>query len=163
MIDDALDTLSDHDRQVVILRYFEAQRFAEIGRVFGISEEAARKRTDRALDCLRDALARRGITSTAGAVGVLLETSGIEAAPAGLASSVIATATPTAGTGIGFCPNTPSESQQRASEPNRRGQPLRNQLGGSSARIGWLSHSGAAGRHRTRRASAKAKLRKTET
>ena len=54
----------------------------------GLSENAARMRVDRALDKLRAALAKRGVTSTATALAAVLAERAIGAAPAGLAAHV---------------------------------------------------------------------------
>lgn len=105
MIDTALDDLPDCEREMVLLRFFQTRSFAEVGAAFGVSEEAARKRIERALDRLRDALARHGITSTAAAVATALGASAAVAAPAGLASSIVtaaAAAGSTALAGISF-------------------------------------------------------------
>jgi RNA polymerase sigma factor (sigma-70 family) len=88
VIDDAMQDLSAADRETVLLRYFDGQRLAEIGTRLGISENAARMRVDRAIDKLREALARRGVTSTAAAVGSLLARNAVKAAPAGLSARV---------------------------------------------------------------------------
>lgn len=100
LIDDALDALPEHDRRVLLRRFFQAQRFSDIGREFSISEEAARKRADRALEVLRRQLSRRGITSTAAGLATVLEAGAVEAAPAGLAGSVIAAATAAPATAV---------------------------------------------------------------
>lgn len=104
MINEALSALSDRDRDAVALRLFEGRPFAEIGRVLRLSEEAARKRVERALDRMAQALARRGITSTSGAVAVALAEKATCAAPAGLAPSiagtVLASAAPLPGGGL---------------------------------------------------------------
>ena len=65
VIDAAIDELSEPDRVAVVMRFLERHPFARIGAALRISEDAARMRTDRALEKLRSALARRGITSTA--------------------------------------------------------------------------------------------------
>jgi RNA polymerase sigma factor (sigma-70 family) len=64
MIDDALHELDDRDRDAVLLRFFEGRPFADIGAALRLSDDAARMRVERALDKLRAALARRGVTST---------------------------------------------------------------------------------------------------
>jgi hypothetical protein len=64
-----------------------------------VSEDAARKRVDRALDRLGAHLARRGITSTGAALGLLLAREVSVAVPAGVAASVAAMAM--AGAGVG--------------------------------------------------------------
>ena len=60
VLDDAMSMLSDGEREAVLLRYFEGNDFRIVGAALGLSEDAARKRVSRALDKLRDALARRG-------------------------------------------------------------------------------------------------------
>lgn len=53
----ALDNLSEDDRELVTLVYWEQLTAAEAARVVGISAAAARKRLERARRCLRDLLA----------------------------------------------------------------------------------------------------------
>jgi RNA polymerase sigma factor (sigma-70 family) len=78
VLDDAMAQLDDEDRSAVLLRFFSGQTFAEVGRIFQISEDAARKRVDRAVDKLRRNLGLRGIVSTSSALGLAL---GAHAAP----------------------------------------------------------------------------------
>ena len=92
VLDEALDGLPDGDRDAIALRFLERRPFAGIGAVFGVSEDAARMRVDRALDKLRTGLARRGITSTAAALGTALGQHAVGAAPAGFASDLSAAA-----------------------------------------------------------------------
>lgn len=91
VIDDVLLELEDEDRQSVLLRFFGQQTFAAIGQQLGMTENAAQKRVDRALDRLNAALVRRGITSTATVLGVALARGGVTA-PTGLGASVTAAA-----------------------------------------------------------------------
>lgn len=88
MLDAAVLTLRDADRDVVALRFFEKRSFAEIGSALRISEEAARKRLDRALKKLRSRLGRRGLTSTAAGLACALGETGAGAAPVGLAAGI---------------------------------------------------------------------------
>ncbi len=88
VLDDALDGLSDDDRQAVLLRFFEGKSFADVGAKLRLAENTARMRVDRALDKLHAALARRGVTSTTAALAVALANQVGVAAPAGLAASV---------------------------------------------------------------------------
>jgi len=99
LLDAAIDELPEADRTTVILRFLEHRPFAEIAAILQVSEDAARMRTDRALDKLRPALARRGITSTAGALGAILLDQPLLAAPAGLAGTLASQAMTTAGAG----------------------------------------------------------------
>lgn len=86
LLDAAIDELPETDRAAVVLRCLEQRPFAEIGAALQLSADAARMRTERALDKLRAALARRGITSTTAALGLLLAGQPLTAAPAGLAA-----------------------------------------------------------------------------
>lgn len=102
-LDEAMQALGPHDREVILLRFFSERRFAEIGDRLGLSEKAAQMRVDRALEKLRVALARRGITSTAAALAVALADQAVVAAPAGwsaaVAGSVLANSAPAASSG----------------------------------------------------------------
>ena len=91
LLDDALQELDERDRQPVLLRFFGQQTFAGIGEQLGLTENAAQKRVERALDRLHAALMRRGVTSTSAALGVILAQTGVSA-PAPLAASVTAAA-----------------------------------------------------------------------
>jgi RNA polymerase sigma-70 factor (ECF subfamily) len=57
----ALESLSEQQRHVVILKLFEGRRFAEIAEIVGASEEACKMRLSRALLHLRTELSRRGV------------------------------------------------------------------------------------------------------
>ena len=92
IIDEVLDNLPTRDREVVLLRFFQAQAYPEIGHRLGISDEAARKRVERALDGLRNLLTYRGISSTSAALAIILGSETIVAAPAGLATSIVSSA-----------------------------------------------------------------------
>jgi RNA polymerase sigma factor (sigma-70 family) len=72
VLDEAMTQLGGSEREAVLLRFFSGHSFAEIGGVLQISEEAARKRVDRALDKLRENLGRRGMVSTASALATAL-------------------------------------------------------------------------------------------
>jgi RNA polymerase sigma factor (sigma-70 family) len=89
---EAMDELNERERQAVLLRFFEARPFAQVGLVLGVSEDAARMRVERALEKLRGLLARRGVTSTSAAVTALLAQEAVCAVPAGLAATVTSSA-----------------------------------------------------------------------
>jgi RNA polymerase sigma factor (sigma-70 family) len=88
VLDDAMYELGEKDREAILLRFFENRPLAEVGAKLGLAENSARMRVDRALEKLRERLARRGITSTAAALGAAIATQPVNAAPAGLASTV---------------------------------------------------------------------------
>lgn len=90
VIDEALGELKERERAAILLRFFEKKPLAEVGAALALTETAARSCVDRALDKLHAALARRGITSTAAALGVALANQVAVAAPVGLAASATA-------------------------------------------------------------------------
>lgn len=93
IIDDSLSQLGDGDREVVLLRFFANLPFAQIGARLSVTENAARMRSERALERLRVLIARRGVTSTAVALGLALESQASTAlVPTGLATSVTSSA-----------------------------------------------------------------------
>jgi RNA polymerase sigma factor (sigma-70 family) len=87
-LDEVIVALRDDEREAVALRFFEQRSFAEIGATLQLSEEAARKRLDRALEKLRLALSRRGLTSTSLALTATLGELGANTGPAGLATQI---------------------------------------------------------------------------
>jgi RNA polymerase sigma factor (sigma-70 family) len=93
VLDDALDRLNEGDRRAIVLRFFENLSYAEVGSVVGLREEAARMRVTRALEKLRAQLQRRGVASTAAALGGILSTQAVTAAPTGLAIGIVARVT----------------------------------------------------------------------
>ncbi|HVU32485.1 MAG TPA: sigma-70 family RNA polymerase sigma factor [Opitutaceae bacterium] len=99
LLDGAIDELPEKDRSAVVLRFFGHQSFVQVGSALRVSEDAARMRVDRALGKLQLLLARRGITSTAAALGIALTTEAIAAAPRGVAARIFVGALSSAGTG----------------------------------------------------------------
>jgi RNA polymerase sigma factor (sigma-70 family) len=87
-LDAALGELSEPDRDALLLRYFEHKSAREMAQVFRISDEAAQKRVTRAVERLRQFLAKRGITTGANALVLLIAANAVQAAPAGLAATV---------------------------------------------------------------------------
>lgn len=85
VLDEAMHELDERDRDAILLRYFEGRAFAEVGAACGLNENSARMRVERALEKLRTRLARRGITSTAGALAGVLSQQAVSAAPAAVA------------------------------------------------------------------------------
>jgi RNA polymerase sigma factor (sigma-70 family) len=100
-LDEALDALSEEDREAVLLRYFGQKRMREVGQALGVSEDAAKMRVSRAVDRLRGLLALRGVTCTAVALAGLMSERSIEAAPTHLLPRLVAlkSTASTSGTG----------------------------------------------------------------
>jgi RNA polymerase sigma factor (sigma-70 family) len=85
VLDEALDGLNESDRQVILLRFFEQKTMADLGRAFGVNEDAAKMRVSRSLERLRTQLGGLGATCSAALLGTLLFERSVEAAPKGLA------------------------------------------------------------------------------
>jgi len=92
LLEEAMGTLNEKDRDAVVLRYFEGKRLKEVGDSMGVSEDAAKMRVSRALDKLRGFLVQRGIVVPEALLAAALAENGVAAAPAGLAGAVSAAA-----------------------------------------------------------------------
>lgn len=90
LLDDAINELGAEDRTAILARFFEQRDFQAVGEALGSSEEAARKRVNRAVEKLHLLLKRRGVTLPVAALGTVLATEAVTAAPAGLAAGVAA-------------------------------------------------------------------------
>ena len=102
VLDDAIDRLGSKDRAAIVLRFVERRQLQAVGEALGLSEDAAGKRVNRALEKLRRFLAQKGVVLTASGLAGVLMAETLEAVPLGLASSISATAIQTAGASIGF-------------------------------------------------------------
>ncbi|MEO5957589.1 MAG: sigma-70 family RNA polymerase sigma factor, partial [Opitutaceae bacterium] len=92
MIDEALDSLAERDREAVLLRYFAGRSYADVGARLRLSENAARMRTERALDKMHGLLSARGLTSTTAALAAAFASQASIAAPASLAAAATSAA-----------------------------------------------------------------------
>ena len=91
ILDDALLELPEKDRQTLLLRYFENRPFREIAQRLGVGEDAAQKRSARALETLATILRRRGAaTVTASLAARTLEAAALTTAPVPLAAAIAA-------------------------------------------------------------------------
>ncbi len=88
-LDDAIGGLSEKDRRVLLLRFFEDMPLAALGRMLGISEDAAKKRVARAVERLRHLLVGRGAAATGASLGAILQASTAQAAPTYLAKATV--------------------------------------------------------------------------
>lgn len=92
LLDEIVDLLPEHDREVVLLHVVEGLPFAEVGARLSLKADAARMRVNRALERLRENLARRGITSTAAALMSALSAQAFSGPAAPSAAAVAAEA-----------------------------------------------------------------------
>ena len=104
-LDESLNELDPKDRDALVLRYLRKQNLRAVGATLSISEDAAQKRVDRALEKLHVLLKQRGATLTVAALGTALATQAVTAAPAGLAASIAkialaGAAAPSSGTAV---------------------------------------------------------------
>ena len=88
LLDEALATLGERDRQAVLLRFFENKSLSEVGNTLGAGEDTSRKRVSRALDKLRKFFNKRGVVSTTAVIGETISTHSIQTVPAMLAKTV---------------------------------------------------------------------------
>jgi RNA polymerase sigma factor (sigma-70 family) len=88
LLDEALATLGETDRQTVLLRYFENKSLAEVGSHLGMGEDTARKRVARALEKLHRYFSKRGVSSTTAIIAGAISANSVQAAPAALAKTV---------------------------------------------------------------------------
>ena len=87
-LDEALAKLPRTDRDALLLRFAEGRNHREVGAALGLSEEAARKRVDRALDRLRTGLLPHSTGLSLLILGGLLAERLVAAPPVDLAASI---------------------------------------------------------------------------
>ncbi len=88
VIDEALAKLSKNERTLILARYYERRSHRSTAEELGISEDAARMRTARALEKLRRVLKKRGVATTAALLGTAVAANAVTSAPPALASSI---------------------------------------------------------------------------
>lgn len=86
VLDGVLAKLGTAGRDAIVLRFFEENSLADVGRRLGISEDAAKKRVSRSLAQMRAMLLRQGITLGAEGIGSVLGVIAVRPAPAALAA-----------------------------------------------------------------------------
>jgi RNA polymerase sigma factor (sigma-70 family) len=99
LLDEAISGLNEADHDALALRFFKNQDLRSVGLALGMSDDTAQKRVARALEKLREHLARHGITTTGAALAMVISANAVQAAPIGLAAT-ISTAATLAGTTI---------------------------------------------------------------
>ena len=104
LLDEAISRLAGADQTVVVLRFLRGLSLREVGRATGTTEEGARKRIQRAIERLRNQLAKLGVLPTDGgssALGAILAARVIEPVPATAVSQATAAAASAAGSAAG--------------------------------------------------------------
>lgn len=89
VVDEALDELSETDRQTLLLRFFDGRKMRELAEKLGITEDAAKMRVSRSLDRLRERLTAKGVQTTAASLAAFLAEQAVTALPAAAAQSIL--------------------------------------------------------------------------
>src|SRR5215510_2427859 len=92
LLDDAMAKLCEKDRDAVVLRFLEGKSLHAVGAVLGVSEDAAKMRVNRAMEKLRRIFSKRGVTLTTALITGAMSANSVQAAPVGLAVTVMAVA-----------------------------------------------------------------------
>ncbi|HEY4416757.1 MAG TPA: sigma-70 family RNA polymerase sigma factor [Verrucomicrobiae bacterium] len=90
LLDEAMGKLGEHDRDAIVLRYFQNQSLSQVGAALGLEERAAQKRVMRAVEKLRKFFLKRGLTPAAVAMLGSVSANSVQAAPPGLAAIISA-------------------------------------------------------------------------
>lgn len=101
-LDEALDKLSDPERRLILLRFFERKRMADMAAVLGITEDAVKMRVSRVVEKLRGLLAAQGVTITAAFLVACLADRAVEAAPASVIERLESLRAESAAPGVKF-------------------------------------------------------------
>ena len=88
LLDEAIASLNETDRNAIVLRFMEGRDFKEVGAALGATEDSGRMRVNRALEKLRVFLARRGVALSAAVIAGALSANAVQAAPPALLGSV---------------------------------------------------------------------------
>jgi len=88
LLEEAMLRLGQTDRDALVLRFFEGHSLSEVGVRLGTSEEAAKKRVNRALEKLHRYFNNCGVTSSTDILAGAISAHSIQVAPAALATSI---------------------------------------------------------------------------
>jgi len=88
ILDEALAQLGEADRNAILLRFLEGLNHRQVGAAMGLSEEAAKKRVNRAMERLRQFFTGRGFTLSATGMASALGVNALLATPPGLLTNV---------------------------------------------------------------------------
>jgi RNA polymerase sigma factor (sigma-70 family) len=92
LLEEAMLRLGQTDRDAVVLRFFEGRSLNEVGTALGTSEDAAKKRVNRAVEKLRGLFAKGGVVIPATVLTAAISANSVQAAPVALAKTATAVA-----------------------------------------------------------------------
>jgi len=88
LLEQAMAQLRQADQDAVLLRFFAGKSLREVGATLGISDDAAQKRVNRAIDRMRAYFARHGVVVSAALLAPALSHCAVQAAPVSFASTI---------------------------------------------------------------------------
>lgn len=88
LLDEAMLRLGRADHDAMVLRFFESRSWSEVGGALGTSENAARKRVNRAVEKVRAFFTKRGVVVPAAILMAAISANSVHAAPAELARAI---------------------------------------------------------------------------
>ena len=91
-LDEAMGRLCETDRDAIVLRFFENKTAREVGAALKLTEAAAHKRVNRALEKLRKIFSKRGVTLSGAIIAGAVSANSVQAAPVALAKTISAVA-----------------------------------------------------------------------
>jgi RNA polymerase sigma factor (sigma-70 family) len=87
-LEEAMNTLNAAEQDLVVMRFFQERSWREVGDALALSEDTVQRRVGRALEKLRAHFVRRGVAVSASVLALTIAANAVQAAPAGLASTV---------------------------------------------------------------------------
>jgi RNA polymerase sigma factor (sigma-70 family) len=88
ILDEIISNLRPKERDALVLRFFQGLDFQSTAERLGISQHAAEKRVERAVQRLRALLAAKGVTASSAAIGSALLAGGLASTPPILAAAI---------------------------------------------------------------------------
>jgi len=88
LLETAMGQLGEKDQNALVLRFFGGRTFKDISSTLGTTQAGAKMRVNRALEKLRTFFTKRGFTFSAAAIAGAISAHSVQAAPAGLGTSV---------------------------------------------------------------------------
>jgi RNA polymerase sigma factor (sigma-70 family) len=92
LLEGAMSRLSEGERTLVALRFFENRSMGEVAGLLGINEWAARKRVERVMEKMRACFSKHGVNSAAATIAGAISANSVQAAPTTLAKTATAVA-----------------------------------------------------------------------
>jgi RNA polymerase sigma factor (sigma-70 family) len=88
LLNDAIASLNEKDRNAILLRYIEGRSLGEVGVALGASDEASKKRVMRAVEKLRLFFTKHGVVHASSVLTATISAHSVQTAPAALAKAV---------------------------------------------------------------------------